>query len=515
MTCVPVDIGGVAIRLRRDGQNENVSGLIEAQPVRVRQILLRHWRSLFQDGFVECDYGRETLNLEDVITWAATVSRHRRAARRNVSTSLQTFMHIFMSELIGGLASCLDSFCAVHYHEGPPPSLRRTGGEARRYVKTSPESAWEMMEKARSSRANLGQAIQLGGDQENLGCHQSVGPLWMNKYLQIYYERCQLGFDARDIYHWNLVADPGHHSYRECLVSLLYSWETHAGCYPPWQYLLPGRHVTPLDCNLDESIEASAARMKCERVAAYRQLQGYGAQISWMTKGQLSLEDFDTPLITNVRPLREFERRVTTVDGGKNIDFLVDTRTNERLQVLPLELVRVRLLLLMLDQGGIGAAGVAFAAFKLRKLIWAKFDLIHRLVRDMKLAETHCMNQIFTKAKLWSAYLMSFNNRPFGSGANFPLKQRLLDLIRVTRRGIHNPDPWLSPSLPSVHETSHQPCWAAVRIFGPRPVCAIRLPKQSILQHSRSTRPKSQESLTICLWRQEKSSKLCSIWFFR
>ena len=132
--------------------------------------------------------------------------------------------------------------------------------------------------------------------------------------LQVYYERCELGFDPRDVYHWNLVADPGHHSYKECLVSLLYSWETNGGCFPPWQYLLPGKIVTPFDCNLDESIEDFAARRKCERVAAYRQLQACSAQISWLTKGDLELDDFSLPSDVNVRPVGQFETRETTVE---------------------------------------------------------------------------------------------------------------------------------------------------------------------------------------------------------
>ena len=229
------------------------------------------------------------------------------------------------------------------------------------------------------------QGAQTQRRSKHLGCHETVGLLWINKFLQLYYERCELGFRAQDVYHWNLVADPGHHSYKECLVSLLYSWETNGGCFPPWQYLLPGKTVTPFDCNLDESIDFFAARRKCERVAAYRQLQGCSAQISWLTKGDLKLDDFSLPSDANVRPVGPFEKRETTVVGDKNIDFIVDQRTNERKQVLPVSLVKVRLLLLMLDHGSVGAAGVAFGALALGKLIWAKWDPIHRLIRDVEI----------------------------------------------------------------------------------------------------------------------------------
>ena len=65
--------------------------------------------------------------------------------------------------------------------------------------------------------------------------------------------------------------------------------------------------------------------------------------------------------------------------------------------------------------------GSAAAAFH---IIWAKFDKIHRVIRDLKLAEA-CCNKIFEKTKLWSTYLYGLNDRPFGSGSNHTLKSYL------------------------------------------------------------------------------------------
>ena len=130
---------------------------------------------------------------------------------------------------------------------------------------------------------------------------------------------------------------------------------------------MPGKIVIPFDCNLDESIEDYAARRKCERVAAYRQLQACSAQISWLTKGDLGLDDFSLPSDANVRPVGPFEQRETTVVGDQNIDFIVNERTTERKQVLPVSLVKVRLLLLMLDHGSVGAAGESLSG----RLHWA------------------------------------------------------------------------------------------------------------------------------------------------
>ena len=83
----------------------------------------------------------------------------------------------------------------------------------------------------------------------------------------------------------------------------------------------------------------------------------------------------------------------------------------------------------------VATAGVAAAAFHLKKIIWIKPDMIHRVIRGMKLAEGHCCNKVFEKAKLWSAYLYWLNNRPFGSGANSSLKKASVELPGVGTSG--------------------------------------------------------------------------------
>ena len=83
-------------------------------------------------------------------------------------------------------------------------------------------------------------------------------------------------------------------------------------------------------------------------------------------------------------------------------------------------------LMLCLDEGPIGMAGVGAAAFHLKKTIWVKPDKIHRIIRDLKLAEGHCCGNKFEKTRLWSAYLFGLNARPFNSGRNCTLKESLL-----------------------------------------------------------------------------------------
>ncbi len=227
------------------------------------------------------------------------------------------------------------------------------------------------------------------------------------------------------------MADPGHHSYQDCLVSLVFSWELGIGCYPPWMHLVPGKTVTPLEVDMLDIVEEARARSRLDRVASFRQLQGLSKQLSVLTDGRVTVDWFDLPSTCNVRPVAFNEKRAVVPEssGTRELHVLINTETGSQVPVVPLDLTNVRLLNLMLDQGSIGTAGVAFASFHLQKLISAKFDKIHRLVRDLKDAEQACLGGLFTKTKLWSSYLLGLNNRPFNSGANATLKRRMLELF--------------------------------------------------------------------------------------
>ena len=109
--------------------------------------------------------------------------------------------------------------------------------------------------------------------------------------------------------------------------------------------------------------------------------------------------------------------------------FVANQDTGSRRAVLPLEVEMVRTLLIGLDEGSIGMAGVAAAAFQQKAAVWARFDKIHRIIRDLKLASAHCCGKVFEKTKLWSSYIYGLNNRPFGSGSNHTLKEGLLKLF--------------------------------------------------------------------------------------
>ncbi len=236
--------------------------------------------------------------------------------------------------------------------------------------------------------------------------------------------------------HFCIVADPGSHSYKDCLVSLAWSWEAQQGVYPPWQELKPGRRVLDSEANLDSQMEALRLAHKFERVSAYRQIQGISHQIYHMVRKRHAIDAFQLPAGSNVRPVTQEEARVTVSDASGNHVFIRNRETGVAMRVLPVGLINVMLLLLQLDQGSIGAAGVAFLEYFLGWMVTAKFDKIHRAIRDLKLAAQAV--PIFVKTKLWSAYLYAINKRPFGSGAHGTAKARLVDAF-MEKVTIHSP----------------------------------------------------------------------------
>ena len=87
----------------------------------------------------------------------------------------------------------------------------------------------------------------------------------------------------------------------------------------------------------------------------------------------------------------------------------------------------VPLLTVGLDQGSIGAAGMAYAINHRGYLVYARFDKLHRVVRDMKLSLTHCLKGVFMKAQLFTAYIWGLNYRPYGTGAFFQTKRMMVN----------------------------------------------------------------------------------------
>ncbi|CAK0831248.1 unnamed protein product, partial [Prorocentrum cordatum] len=185
------------------------------------------------------------------------------------------------------------------------------------------------------------------------------------------------------------------------------------GAFPPWQHLLSGKELTQDGASMGDTIATIAARSKLERVAAYRQLQGTPRQLCLLS-GR-TLDELDLPGAANVRPTDQTESRMVVPDvaSGTGTAYVVGRMSGERLAILPADCAKATLLTLMLDQGSIGATGAALSIFHQGKMIHARFDKIHRVIRDLKNAEKQCMDSLFMVCKMWSAYLYGMDNRKY------------------------------------------------------------------------------------------------------
>ena len=145
----------------------------------------------------------------------------------------------------------------------------------------------------------------------------------------------------------------------------------------PWQHLKPGKVLTPHEVeDMDPILAGYAARNKLERVAAFRQLQGYSNQMKLMTSDTESedppktLASLKLPDIFHVRPVKQTESRKTVRGAHEDVSFIVNIETRVRTPILPPDRnIYVPLLTLQLDQGAIGCAGAAFCMFHLVNIL--------------------------------------------------------------------------------------------------------------------------------------------------
>ena len=121
-----------------------------------------------------------------------------------------------------------------------------------------------------------------------------------------------------------MVSDPGRHSYKEWLVTILWLWQIQKAMHCPAMYLKPGTGtVDPTDVDLEDDLQRFAARKKMDRVPAFRQLQGYSKQFSVLTNGRVDLSFFQLGDNYEVRPVRQNERRATIVGATQDESFII------------------------------------------------------------------------------------------------------------------------------------------------------------------------------------------------
>ena len=152
---------------------------------------------------------------------------------------------------------------------------------------------------------------------------------------------------------------------------------------------------------------------KLERTKALKEWRAVGAILSHYT--DLSLDDFELPRTCATRRPTDNEQRIKRRDGPVDRAFLMSVDGGEK-EVLPIGETPGKWpqLTVSLDSGSTGRAGAGFAKHKLRLFLYVVYDLLHRLIRDAKLALDHCSS--VHRAVLHYTFVSSLNFRPFGSG---------------------------------------------------------------------------------------------------
>ena len=233
---------------------------------------------------------------------------------------------------------------------------------------------------------------------------------------------------------------------------MAYSHELDQGCYPQLQYLVPGRCVHSDEDELTAEIGRQAAEGRVDRLSAYRQLQGISAMTSQLH--HRALDDYAIPH-AHVQAVQSLdERRVVVQRDGVNVAFIVNKSTQRMKRVLPDGLVDVPLLVLLLDQSSVGAAGAGYVDH-LNKMIVMKWEKIHRLINDIKGPLKRCCQGAALKAYIYASYLWCFHSKPFGSGFFGTVLQRALNVFAL-RNNITSPT--FQKYLPRLSAAWAMPC---------------------------------------------------------
>ena len=461
---------GHILEIRRPGIVTGFWELLGASHANLASSWANAWDSLRLLGILETDRAASS-HVRDIVVFLAWYRKSRRINKQPkpsplASQILDDLSFAFVKWLAGRMDGYVtDMYMPNHESHQPPPALRHLKGT--KYVKVSTDAIWNLMEKANSTGTSLAGAIALKSDDATLGCSPSMCDLWMNKLQQMYTERASLGF--LNVSHFNIVADGSTHSCQDTLVSLAYSWEQDLAVCLTIQRIQPGQHVTMLDQDMPGEIAILAAKRKLERVSAFRQMQSLSHQISLLTKGRLTIDSFKLDDSVHLQPVAPGEIRVVRCGGEGMTDIAVIIKADQTfVQVLPDGFADSLLLLVNLDQGSIGAAGMAFGIHHKELMAVVRFDKFHRIIRDVKLSLKHCCGGVFLKTQLFSSYVYGLNYKPFNSGGFSQVKARLLQVFLATE-DIRS-DIWLKYcdrialdlAMPCQSDQDHEALWAAV-----------------------------------------------------
>ena len=241
------------------------------------------WSEMYRERILDppVNDGLSGATVTDIVKFFVLFSRVRRRKNRCISQHLRSVVKAALLRLLTWLSDLVDRYvirtytiCADAAVQCPSPqSLRHQCKSGRTYTIVSDGAKWDLMEKAKDSRANYRQALSLRSDDPSLGGNEQEGDRWASTRNFMYHERVTQLF--RQIMHYCIAADPGTHSYKEIMPGILYSWELDMASFLPWQRVVAAQGgLLYGDTEIDEDVMPYFEERKLDKIATFRQLQG-------------------------------------------------------------------------------------------------------------------------------------------------------------------------------------------------------------------------------------------------
>lgn len=148
----------------------------------------------------------------------------------------------------------------------------------------------------------------------------------------------------------------------------------------------------------------------------------------------MNIDAFKLPADVIARSVGRDERRIM-IRGVAVLCTVVNGAVTTWVPEMPDDIASIDLPLLVLtmDQGGVGLAGMYFAMNYLKLMLCARWDKYHRGVNDIKLACQHTHRGLFRRVMLLTTYVFNLNYGPFGKGAFFEEKKAMMAFFLLTQ----------------------------------------------------------------------------------
>ena len=180
---------------------------------------------------------------------------------------------------------------------------------------------WDFIQQGAEVGISLEKLAEVRKNDQQGGVSTGTIPGWQLKLVSLYRNQAQKSF--KNVNKICVVSDASVQSTKDYIVTLCYSgWQGHevAACAVS-QYLNAAKIVFPGQFNLTDAAERLCATREQERLASYKVMQAWSAQLFQLSG--LTLEDFVPAqgeyLDYLLRPFRPGEMRVRAANGQLTI----------------------------------------------------------------------------------------------------------------------------------------------------------------------------------------------------